>query len=89
MIHIRSSQLPDHVQVDFELPASVWADHIFLVGDFNDWNDTATPLHQARDGCWRVSLELPAGQQIMFRYQVGQHWITDSQGDRFVANRYR
>lgn len=89
MVHIRSSPSPDRVQVVFELPSSVWADHIFLVGDFNDRDDTATPLHQARDGCWRVSLEFPVGEQIAFRYRVDQHWLTDSQGDRFIPNRYQ
>ena len=64
MIHYRSSPMPDHVRVVFELPSSVWADHVFLVGDFNDWNETATPLRQERNGSWWVSLDLPVGQRF-------------------------
>lgn len=26
------------VRVVFELPAHLWADQVFVVGDFNDWN---------------------------------------------------
>lgn len=37
------------------------AREVFLVGDFNDWRPTATPMHRTPDGRWRVSLELHHG----------------------------
>ena len=37
------------------------AGHVFLVGDFNHWNPTATPMNRMRDGQWMASLELPHG----------------------------
>ena len=43
------------------------ARHVTLVGDFNDWNPTATPLVQMPDGRWMASMELPHGfHQYLF-----------------------
>src|SRR5258708_3153137 len=39
------------------------AGHVFLVGDFNHWNSTATPMNRMPDGRWSVSVELPHGHQ--------------------------
>ena len=37
---IYKEPLPDgeHVRVTFELPSSLWAERVNLVGDFNDWD---------------------------------------------------
>ena len=32
------------------------ADALYLTGDFNDWNETATPLKALKDGAWEVLL---------------------------------
>ena len=37
-------------RVTFTLPDSIWADTIYLVGDFNDWNCTSHPFPQDREG---------------------------------------
>ena len=37
------------------------ARNVTLVGDFNDWDPTATPLRRMPDGRWMASLELPHG----------------------------
>jgi len=37
------------------------AERVFLVGDFNQWNPTATPMNRMADGRWMASLELPHG----------------------------
>lgn len=43
------------------------ADHVFLVGDFNRWSPTATPMNRMPDGRWMASLELPHGyHQYLF-----------------------
>lgn len=46
--------------VDFFCDA-LEAGSVRLVGDFNDWDLGATPLHRMPDGRWMVSLELPHG----------------------------
>jgi 1,4-alpha-glucan branching enzyme len=43
------------------------ADQVFLVGDFNHWNCTATPMKRMPDGRWMAGLELPHGHhQYLF-----------------------
>ncbi len=88
MIHKMPSRKPGYVTVVFELPACIWADRIFLVGDFNDWQTHVTPFIQGRDGVWRAVLELPAGRQYQFRYLVDGEWQTDYHADGWVENPY-
>jgi hypothetical protein len=50
--------------VRFEL-AAPRASHVMLVGSFNEWNPTATPLvRDAATGKWVVSLRLPPGRHV-------------------------
>jgi len=88
MIRKLKSSIGGHVRVIFELPASVWADRIYLTGDFNHWNERDLPLRQERDGVWRVALDLPAGQRFQFRYLVDGQWQTDWHSDGSEQNRY-
>ena len=34
------------------------AKQVTLVGDFNDWDPTATPMKRQPDGCWRVQIHV-------------------------------
>ena len=38
------------------------AQHVALIGDFNDWNSAAHPLAQVAPGLWERVVSLPAGQ---------------------------
>lgn len=79
---------PGKVRVTFALPASVWADTIHLVGDFNDWDRRATPLRQSELG-WVVTLELDAGRSYQYRYLHNGHaWHNDWQADRYELNQF-
>lgn len=84
MIRKHPSPTRDHIQITFELPASIWADRIYLVGEFNDWNPRATPLHCSRNGIWRVTLDLPVGRRYEFRYLIDGRWCTDHHADGCV-----
>lgn len=77
MIYTKSSSIAEHIQVVFELPASLWADQVFLTGDFNQWVPNDIPLQQECDGSWRVSLDLPQGRRYEFRYVIDGQWSTD------------
>lgn len=88
MIHKTPSASPGNVRVVFELPACIWADRIYLVGDFNEWGTNAQPFMQGRDGVWRAILDLPAGRQYQFRYLVDGNWQTDYHADGWVENEY-
>ena len=69
-----------------ELPASTHAQSVHLVGDFNDWNLSATPM-TLRDEVFSVTLELEANRQFRFRYLInGHHWCNDWHADDYVDN---
>lgn len=84
MIRKSRSTLPQYIHVVFELPESIWADHISLVGDFNNWNPTATPFVQTREGIWRVDLDLPADRRFHFCYLVDGRKRTDFHADAWT-----
>ena len=71
-----SSQTATKV-VQFVLAAPEAA-QVSLVGDFNDWNPRATPLHSvAGGGVWTVTVPLPPGR---YRYAFvvdGVRWLAD------------
>jgi hypothetical protein len=86
MIYKIPSSQPGLVCVVFELPSCVWADRIVVSGTFNDWNEREFPMHQDRDGVWRVRLQLPIGQRYEFRYLIDGRWQTDYHADGFTEN---
>ena len=88
MITKRNSSQPGFIRICFELPAYLWADRVYVVGDFNDWDRQRTPLYQDRDGVWRVEVDLPCGQRFQFRYYVDDHWLTDNHADGMTDNPY-
>jgi 1,4-alpha-glucan branching enzyme len=80
---------PGTVAVTFVLPASIWAEQVHLVGSFNDWDRTRTPMRQTAEGDWRLALDLDADTEHQFRYLIdGETWYTDYNADGFVANEY-
>ena len=76
------------VRVTFELPSSVWAERVNLVGEFNDWDTMSTPMTRERaDANWKAIVELETGRRYCFRYLVdGKEWLNDWHADDFVEN---
>jgi len=86
MIKKRFFKTKDTCKVTFELPKSIEAKSVTLVGDFNNWNDAATPLKKVK-GTWKVALDLAVGQEFQYRYFVnGSDWHNDWEADKYVAN---
>ncbi len=89
---IYKEPLPDgkFVRVTFELPSSIWAERVTLVGDFNGWDSDRDEMRQARsDGSWRITLVLPAGHEYQFRYLVnGLDWQNDWHADKYASNQF-
>jgi 1,4-alpha-glucan branching enzyme len=76
-------------KVDFVLPEAIAAEAetAFLVGDFNDWDETATPMTHLKNGGFKVTIELEPDQEYQFRYLVnGNQWHNDWDADEYVAN---
>jgi 1,4-alpha-glucan branching enzyme len=78
------------MRVTFELPRSVLADRVNVVGEFNDWDTTATPMTADRSATvWRATVELEAGRRYRFRYLIdGKEWLNDWYADDHVENPY-
>jgi 1,4-alpha-glucan branching enzyme len=77
------------VKVTFSMPALEGVTTLYLVGSFNDWNDTGTPLVHGADGSWSVALTLEAGwaHQYRFRDQDGG-WHNDWAADSYIPNEF-
>ena len=88
MMTKRPSAIPDHVCVRFELPSCIWADHVHLIGEFNNWKPGTMPMQQARDGDWFIELDLPCDRTYQFRYLIDGHWLTESHADGAATNAY-
>ncbi|MBO9636634.1 isoamylase early set domain-containing protein [Siphonobacter aquaeclarae] len=60
---------------------------VAVLGEFNDWDSSATPLKKQKDGSFKGTVELDAGKEFQFRYLVdGETWLNDVQADKFVAS---
>ena len=88
MIKKEASPSAGKVLVTFEYPTAARAATVHLVGDFNKWDEEATPMQRdGRAGVWRVRLELEKGREYQFRYLVdGASWHNDWHSDRYVPN---
>lgn len=74
-------------KVTFYTPAAIEAESVYLVGDFNQWDETATPMEMLKDGRFKVTLELEAGKEYQFRYLVDKsEWHNDWEADKYVPN---
>jgi len=77
------------VKVDFILPDAIAADadSAYLVGDFNNWDEQATPMTQLKSGSFKITLDLEPNREYQFRYLVnGNQWQNDPQADGSAVN---
>ena len=72
------------VRVQFVLVAPN-AKSVAVVGDFNDWNPSATPLASAR-GMWSSEVVVPAGRHDYAFVVDGARWIADPSAPRAPAD---
>jgi 1,4-alpha-glucan branching enzyme len=77
------------VRVTFTMPKLEGVEQLFLVGDFNSWSVTATPLVRAADQTWSVALTLDSGRKYEYRYFAdNQVWHNDWAADGAVKNSF-
>ena len=73
---IASDSAQRHVEFVFVAPA---ARNVSLVGDFNGWDATATPMRTDGRATWSVSVPLAAGRHVYAFVVDGNDWVTDPQ----------
>ncbi len=75
-------------KVTFELPIDKVqnASEVAVVGNFNNWDASATLLKKQKNGLFKATLEFPVGEAVEFRYLAdGNTWFNDEEADSFVA----
>lgn len=76
-------------KVTFKLPreAAKGAKKVALVGEFNGWDKTSTPMKCLKSGDFTATLDLSVDKEYQFRYLVGKdHWENDWSADRYVPS---
>jgi hypothetical protein len=58
---------------------------VYLVGDFNNWDETCQQLHHREDGTHVVLIRLNPGE-YEFKYKSGCLWFNDSCAHKYVPN---
>lgn len=88
--YVKSRQV---AKVTFELPKSqlpegVTAESVQLVGDFNDWDSSATQMKYSKKlKAYRATLDLEPGGEYQFRYLVNSDvWCNDWEADGYVPS---
>jgi len=63
--------------------------NVFLVGEFNNWNETATPMKPLKKGGFVTTLDLDTGAEYQFRYFFDQtSWRNDPQADKYIHSSF-
>jgi 1,4-alpha-glucan branching enzyme len=76
-------------RVTFKLPADVDAKTAVLCGDFNNWDESADPMKQLKDGSFSATVSVPAPQTYRFRYLLdGERWENDWEADGYAPNEF-
>ena len=74
-------------KVTFTVPAEA-ATEVKVIGTFNEWNATATPLKKLKNGSFKGTINLDKDQSYEFRYLVDTTYTNDDQADAFAWSDY-
>ncbi len=70
--------------------AAANADKVYLVGDFNSWDETSIPMKKGPDGSFSVKKQLDTNKEYQFRYCLefagSKVWINDWKADKYVRS---
>ncbi len=78
-------------RVTFRLPKAAAADakSVHIVGDFNNWNNSANPMKMMENGDYITKLDLETGKEYQFRYLIDESkWENDWNADKYIKNTY-
>lgn len=81
--------LKSKCKVTFEVPNSIaeGAEKVYLVGDFNNWDEQATLMDKKKGNHFTITLDLDLNREYQYRYLVnGTEWHNDWEADKYVPN---
>lgn len=61
-------------------------EQVYLVGDFNDWNESSHPMEKLKDGRFKAVVKLDPDREYQFRYLADGEWHNDWEADKYVPN---
>lgn len=66
------------VRVTFAMPAIDGCGCLYLVGRFNDWNESVYRMQCSDDGTWSLTLELEPRRKFQYHYRTSDGtWLDD------------
>lgn len=72
------------VSFSFESPT---ARKVAVVGDFNGWDNSRTPLRKGKDSIWTRDLKLKSGR-YEYKFYVDGNWVPDPKNNSKVGNSF-
>jgi len=86
---VKKKYLKTKCKVTFEVPNSIaeGAEQVFLVGDFNNWDEQATRMEKKKGSTFSITLDLDPNREYQYRYLVNSRdWHNDWDADKYVPN---
>lgn len=78
-------QTPTTTKIQFVLPDEIHEGAVSAVGSFNDWQPGVHRLVRRSNGTRSVTVSVPSGQEIRFRYLGdGGIWFDDPDADEIT-----
>jgi 1,4-alpha-glucan branching enzyme len=66
------------MRVTFAMPPINGCDCLYLVGKFDEWNESVYRMQCSDDGTWSLVLELEPGHDYQYRYRTDKGvWVND------------
>lgn len=78
-------------KVTFRVPkkASMGANSVTVVGDFNNWGILDHPMKHLKSGDFTTTIDLDANREYQFRYLMDEKtWENDWEADKYVRSEY-
>jgi len=76
-------------KVTFRLPKEALADakKVFLVGDFNSWDQEKEEMKILKDGSAKTMVDLEVGKSYEYKFLIdGKKWENDWRAEAYVTN---
>lgn len=74
-------------KVTFEILAKE-VKEVSVIGDFNKWDSTASPLKKLKNGKFKTILPFSSGESYEFKYIIDGAYVNEKDADKFIWNDY-